>query len=629
MCYGYGFVHTLIVVISMSKWYRFSLSLAAKCRIAFAFAVLFIIAAGLFVPYRWMDKLVEQGKRELAQAEVHQLRLRHFRGVAEMYDSAKVPPLPEPSETVSPHPQTRWLSLGQLKIADNAELLGKFFRDAIPDDPFLQNGVILFLKDAETNEIFELQTSQSARQSSTTKPENTTQPADGPATAAYQPARFLCAVRADNSCLSSGCHTAPLPTAAPLPDAAVPEGAVPFTEGQLVGVISVLLPAGQTSTTLLFNRIFIVVGGLLSCICAVVTFYLITQRFILRPVRSLREAADKITLESADDDADTDNFAEPSQDAWKDALNITAAIKTGDEYEKMAQAFHEMLSRLKLAHDRLRETNRALDLRLGELETKNIALFESNKLKSEFLANVSHELRTPLNAIIGFAEILKEQAESRHDEKASRYVSNVLESGQLLLHIINELLDLASIEAGKIRVKWEKCSIGIITEALVNLTRPLFEPKKLSVNLDIAGDLPTIETDPARLQQILFNLLDNAIKFTPDHGRIDINARLLDSDALTTQPLLTDNTNGSFIHISISDTGPGVAPDDREIIFDKFRQLDGSVTRAHSGTGLGLAIVRELTQILGGSVTIADNTPHGATFSVILPTVAPVRTSAT
>jgi len=612
----------LIVVVFMSKWYRFSLSLAAKCRIAFAFAVLLIIAAGLFVPYRWMDKLVEQGKRELAQSEVHHLRLRHFRGVAEMGDSARVPSLSTPPETDPSRPLTRWLSLPQPVIADNTELLDKFFRDTVPDDPFLRKGVMRFLGDPETNEIFELQTSRPAPQSLSAEPESVSPPAGPPAATAYQPARFLCAVRADNSCLSAGCHAVPPAGVAPLPDAAPSEGAAPFTEGQLVGVISVLLPAGQTSTTLLFNRIFIVVGGLLSCICAVITFYLITQRFILLPVRSLREAADKITLESAD----ADNSAELSQDAWKDALSITAGIKTGDEYEKMAQAFHQMLSRLKLAHDRLRETNRALDLRLGELETKNIALFEANKLKSEFLANVSHELRTPLNAIIGFAEILKERAQSQRDEKASRYVGNVLESGQLLLHIINELLDLASIEAGKIRVKWEKCSIGIITEALVNLTRPLFEPKKLSVNLDIAGDLPTIETDPARLQQILFNLLDNAIKFTPEHGRIDIIARLLDKDALIAQPVLLDGSSGPFIHISISDTGPGIASEDREIIFDKFHQLDGSVTRAHSGTGLGLAIVRELTRILGGSVTVDGNAPSGATFSVILPTIPPSKT---
>ena len=612
-------VHTLIVVVFMSKWYRFSLSLAAKCRIAFAFAVLLIIAAGLFVPYRWMDKLVEQGKRELAQSEVHHLRLRHFRDAAEMGDSARVPSLSVPPETDSSRPLTRWLSLPQPVIADNTELLDKFFRDTVPDDPFLRKGVLLFLEDPETNEIFELQTSQPVPQSLLAEPESITPPAAAPAATAYQPARFLCAVRADNSCLSAGCHTVPPAGAAPLPDAAPPEGAAPFTEGQLVGVISVLLPAGQTSTTLLFNRIFIVVGGLLSCICAVVTFYLITQRFILLPVRSLREAADKITLESAD----ADNSAELSQDAWKDALNITAGIKTGDEYEKMAQAFHQMLSRLKLAHDRLRETNRALDLRLGELEAKNVALFESNKLKSEFLANVSHELRTPLNAIIGFAEILKERTQSQRDEKALRYVGNVLESGQLLLHIINELLDLASIEAGKIRVKWEKCSVRTVTEVLANLTRPLFDPKKLSVNLDIAEDLPTIETDPARLQQILFNLLDNAIKFTPEHGRIDIIARLLDKDALVAQPVLSDGSNGSFIRISISDTGPGIASEDREIIFDKFHQLDGSVTRAYSGTGLGLAIVRELTRILGGSVTVADNPPHGATFSVILPTIPP------
>jgi signal transduction histidine kinase len=327
----------------------------------------------------------------------------------------------------------------------------------------------------------------------------------------------------------------------------------------------------------------------------------------------------------------------------------------------MAEAFHQMLSRLKLAHDRLRETNRALDLRLGELEAKNVALFEANKLKSEFLANVSHELRTPLNAIIGFTEILKEQAQHRQDHKALRYADNVLESGKILLKIINELLDLAKIEAGKVQVTWEKCSISSLVEALINFTRPLFEKKRITINTNIPESLPLIVTDPAKLQQALFNLLDNAIKFSPEQGRIDVRAYLLDHDSLTApeiseeemstleeiihpegspptlrsyasavpgtliQPPVNPSTRDAAgqVCISIADTGPGIDPDQREKIFDKFRQLDGSVTRAHSGTGLGLAIVKELSQILGAAITVTGNSPQGSIFTLILPKQPP------
>ncbi|MCF7957988.1 MAG: HAMP domain-containing histidine kinase, partial [Phycisphaerae bacterium] len=377
-----------------------------------------------------------------------------------------------------------------------------------------------------------------------------------------------------------------------------------FTEGELVGVISVVIPAGQTNTTLLFNLLTIIMGGAFSCISAAVVFYLFTQRFIIQPVRSLRQAADQVTLSS--DNAVDDSGQEMK--AWDNALAITENIKTGDEFEKMANAFHQMLTRLKLAHDRLRETNRALDMRLGELETRNIALYESNKLKTEFLANVSHELRTPLNAIIGFAEILKDQAEQRNDDRNSRYSNNVLESGNMLLGIINDLLELATIEAGKVEIHWESIPFEETLEAILNLTRPQFAEKNLHVITSIDESTGRIETDTGKLQQILFNLFSNAIKFTPAEGTVEISARKY-----------VDPQQRAMLEIIVADNGKGIAEEDREKIFEKFLQLDGSVTREYTGVGLGLAIVKELTAILNGTISVGGQVGQGAIFTLTLP----------
>ncbi|MBN1763655.1 MAG: hypothetical protein JW860_00205 [Sedimentisphaerales bacterium] len=621
----------------MSKWYRISLSLAAKCRLGFAFAVLLIISAGLYLPYKWMDKLVEQGKTELAQAEVEHVLRSHFKIGVPRKGVTVLPSLASGSERVMAEsgtafgqPETDWLNLQALGLASTDSDGGRdSLKELIPEDAFLRRAVRRFVKDKDLAEIFELQIETAVDDDAVRLSEDESiwdyfhgfLPWD-------QPTRYLRAVRADVSCMASGCHV----TRASSGVVGEVEESKPllpasFGENELIGVISVTIPAGQTSATLLFNRIFIVVGGLVSGILAIVLFYLITQRFILQPVRFLREAADNVGAAVGENQ----DQGEPDPASWQKALDITEKIKTGDEYEEMAQAFHQMLQRLKLAQDRLRETNRALDLRLGELEERNVSLYESNKLKSEFLANVSHELRTPLNAILGFADILKEQAQVREDEKNIRYVNNVLQSGHHLLRIINELLELAKIEAGKVQVNWEKCSIHSILEVLINLTRPLYEGKKLELKLNIADDLPLIETDPAKFQQILFNVLDNAIKFTPEQGRIDINAYLLEHDTLGTGDSGSDEmasyesmeVNGEgeqLVRITLSDTGPGILPEDRDKIFDKFLQLDGSVTREHAGTGLGLAIVKELAQILGISIAVTSNIPHGTTFTLTVPT---------
>jgi len=215
-------------------------------------------------------------------------------------------------------------------------------------------------------------------------------------------------------------------------------------------------------------------------------------------------------------------------------------------------------------------------------------------------------LRTPLNAIIGFAEIVQEQAQNKDHEnpKITHYSENILTSGRGLLSLINNLLDLARIEAGKVEIRWELCSVQEIFQALLSFTRPLIEEKKLQVNLHIDPNLELIETDGGKLQQILFNLLSNAIKFTPPTGCIEINAQPADTE---------------YVQISIADTGVGIAQEQRELIFEKFRQIDGSVTREHSGTGLGLAIVKELLDVLGGTITLDGQVGKGSVFTITIP----------
>jgi len=665
------------------KWYRISISLAGKCRIGFAAAVLLIIGAALFVPYRWMDKLVEQGKFEQAQAELQHVLENHFRQIDEAAMTPKEPPLilggqesqsiqtgrwtevrrqlRTGSEQVGPYvvvpvgsdgeeaetgagpflqdrPLTQWIALDSASgekptvEPEMGESEETHTAPRLPGDAFVRQGIRKFTEDPAEHERFEFVVfdySTFSGEDSQDRPGGFLDRLGG-LLPQGKTARYLRAVRADKGCMAGGCHTSSGDEGAP----ADKTGSTPrvFTEGQLVGVISVTLPPGQTSTTLLFNRIFIVTAGILASIIAIVTFYLITQRFILQPVRSLREAADRVTVPEEQESADADGPQTPSgvsvngqtqpgenelyrgekeeKESWAEAMTITGKIKTGDEFERLASAFQEMLGRLKIAHDRLRETNRALDMQLGELQARNIALFESNKLKSEFLANVSHELRTPLNAIIGFAQVVQEKSQQSEDGKTTRYATNILEAGRRLLIIINDLLDLAKIEAGKIQVQWETCSAAQIIEALLNFTRPLAEQKQLTVNMQVASEIGLIETDGGKLQQILFNLLSNALEYTPPGGRIDVTAQLVEED---------------YIQFAVSDTGPGIALEDRDKVFEKFQQIDASVTREHAGTGLGLAIVKELVTILGGSVTVGGEVGKGAVMTVLLPRKRSIR----
>jgi len=356
---------------------------------------------------------------------------------------------------------------------------------------------------------------------------------------------------------------------------------------RFVGVASVDIVSQVDQNQLQLNRLFIFLAGLLAGSLAIGVFYLITTRLILQPVRVLQETAEKVS---------------------QGDLNIRSDINTGDEFQQLAETFNTMLANLKHNADQLQLLNKNLDLKLGQLAESNVALFESNRLKSEFLANVSHELRTPLNSILGFAEQLRDTLAAAGpaclESKPARYLQNILTSGRNLLQMINDLLDLAKIEAGRMDVRSEPLSLGDLFEALTTLLRPLTEAKSLTISVAVASDVPIIQTDSPKLQQVLYNFLSNAIKFSPPSGRVDLSASL---------------ENHSSVRITIADQGPGLAPEQQAVIFEKFRQVDGGVTRAHGGTGLGLAIAKELTGLIGGSIGVRSVPGEGAAFWIVLP----------
>ncbi len=374
--------------------------------------------------------------------------------------------------------------------------------------------------------------------------------------------------RAADSCIS--CHN--------------PEGSAgPFRLNEAVGAVVIHRPAAGMSRTVLLNWVWIAAAFLIAGAGAFVAFYMITQRVILRPIRQLRAIAN--------------NVADGN-------LDIRSAIKTGDEYEKLADAFNHMLDGLRAAQEKLRNANKQLDAKIAELSERNIELFKANKVKSEFLANISHEFRTPLNAILGFAEILREKPDTLKTEKGRKYAENIIAGGKSLLNMINDLLDLAKTEAGKMELHIEKTSIPQLCKTVVGSFAALTKKKKIKVKLTTENKIPELMTDAGKVQQILYNFLSNAVKFTAERGRIEIRANMLD-----------DQT----VRIAVTDTGCGIAEPDKEKIFEKFRQADGSITRESAGSGLGLAICKELATMLAGTIGMESEAGKGATFWLDMP----------
>lgn len=237
-----------------------------------------------------------------------------------------------------------------------------------------------------------------------------------------------------------------------------------------------------------------------------------------------------------------------------------------------------------------------------ELADANRRSQEADRLKSQFLANMSHELRTPMNSIIGFSEILSERLEGRIDPKHLGFLEHIHTSGTHLLSIINDVLDLSRIEAGKMDVYREFVPLAPVVDSVCQMSRGLTHARSTFV-LEIPADLPQVETDVAKLKQVLFNLVSNAVKFSPREKPVTIRASV-EAEVLT---------------LSVRDEGIGIDPAHHALIFEEFRQVDGSARREFGGTGLGLALVQKLVELQGGQVGVTSSVGEGSTFTVTLP----------
>ncbi|MCZ1263864.1 sensor histidine kinase [Paenibacillus tundrae] len=266
----------------------------------------------------------------------------------------------------------------------------------------------------------------------------------------------------------------------------------------------------------------------------------------------------------------------------------------------------------------IQSTNRLLSVQKEELQKAQIVLEDrakqlmiTSQYKSEFLANMSHELRTPLNSVINFAQMISENGDTLEQEDVVRFATMIEHSGQELLTLINDILDLSKVEAGRLDIVLEDISVAQLTEDAMNHFQLVAEKKGVQLQLDKKPGLPeTLWSDPQRVQQILRNLMSNAIKFT-HQGKVTLT--------VSTKQMKKSGVLSQWIVFSVQDTGIGIAEDKHQSIFEAFQQADGSISRKFGGTGLGLSISRDLARLLDGSIELKSAEGKGSTFYLYLP----------
>jgi PAS domain S-box-containing protein len=284
------------------------------------------------------------------------------------------------------------------------------------------------------------------------------------------------------------------------------------------------------------------------------------------------------------------------------SYNATTFRDTNGRLRGVFAASRDVTEQKRL-RDQLRQRNR-------DLEVQNERVQEANRLKSEFLARMSHELRTPLNSIIGFSEYLVAQGNGNLTAEQREYLDDIRNSGNHLLQLINDVLDLAKVEAGKMELGPESFSPRKAVDEVCSVVRPMVKEKGIHLRTSVEAGLELVTLDPLRFKQILYNLVSNAVKFTDTAGGIDIRLKRADGDRL---------------RLDITDTGIGIPPEAMPRLFREFEQLDAGPGRRYQGSGLGLSLTKKLVELHGGTIGVESSVGHGTTFSVVLPTE--VRTS--
>jgi len=247
--------------------------------------------------------------------------------------------------------------------------------------------------------------------------------------------------------------------------------------------------------------------------------------------------------------------------------------------------------------------------RTAELSAANAELARAARLKDEFLASMSHELRTPLNTVLGLSETLQEQLYGPLNKRQHKSLRSIEKSGRHLLALINDILDVSKIEAGKLGLEIGPVSVELVCQASLGLTKQIAQKKRLKVSSSFDSAVEIVQADQRRLKQILVNLLSNAVKFTPEGGAISLE--------------VVGDVEREAVHFTVWDTGIGISPEEMERLFQPFVQLDSSLSRQYTGTGLGLALVRRLTELHGGGVSVESEVGKGSRFTVSLPWQGP------
>ena len=264
---------------------------------------------------------------------------------------------------------------------------------------------------------------------------------------------------------------------------------------------------------------------------------------------------------------------------------------------------------------------------------KNVELEHASRMKSEFLATMSHELRTPLNAIIGFSEALKDGLMGAMSDIQHEYIGDIFTSGEHLLSLINDILDLSKVEAGMMTLELEAVDLNLLLSNSLAIVREKAAAQRIRLELDAANDLGLLQLDMRKTKQIIYNLLSNAVKFSASGGRVTLRARRVPRATVgllcSAWPVhsfpLADNDYEEFLELCVIDTGTGISRENMTKLFQAFSQIDSSLARKFEGTGLGLAMVKQLAELHGGSVAVASAEGEGACFAAWLPLRTPTR----